>query len=218
MHADSDAWRRSIIEWLPQYLWTSDTAGRLTYLDPRFLELLGMAPDDRELGWFERVHPDEREATRMAWVACVTNGSDFRIEYRLLVGERYRWFVSRARPARDEHGNITHFVGTVHDIHEEVATREALKHEQGRLSGLAASSPLMLYSFRQSPVGVPTFPYVSPAFERLFNVDGEVLTYDATSFFILGHPEDGPSITASVDHSTVSTNGCGCFCIRSIND
>lgn len=202
MEPDCDAWRRSIIDWLPQFLWTSDAAGRLTYVDPRFHELLDITRQEGEVpGWFVRIHPDERDAARQEWLACVGQGRDFRVEYRVLVGGAYRWFVSRARPARDETGTITHFVGTVHDIHEEVSTREALRNEQGRISALAASSPLMLYSFRTSPEGRPTFPYVSPAFERHFGVKGEVLASDPSSFFSLGYPEEAEGINASVDES-----------------
>ena len=199
MHPGSDAWRRSIIEWLPQYLWTSDATGNLTYVDRRFHELLGISASEGEaVGWFTCIHPDERDAARQRWFECVGQARDFRLEYRLAVGDVYRWFVARARPARDESGAVTHFVGTVHDIHEDVATRLALKSEQGRLSGLAASSPLMLYSFRHSPEGRPTFPYVSPAFERHFGVKGELLVDDALTFFMLGHPDDSPAITESV--------------------
>jgi PAS domain S-box-containing protein len=203
MHPDSDAWRRSIIEWLPQYLWTSDPLGRLTYVDPRFHELLGITRREGEElpGWFVRIHPDERDAARQAWLDCAASARDFRVEYRVLVGDAYRWFVSRARPARDASGAVTHFVGTVHDIHEEVSTREALKYEQERLGGMAAASPLMLYSFRQSADGRPTFPYVSPAFERLFGVNGKELIDDAMPFFILGNQEDSPAMTQSVEES-----------------
>jgi len=202
MQPETEAWRRSIIEWLPQYLWTSDTAGRLTYVDPRFQALLGIAPRaEGERGWYNCIHPSERDAALQAWLACAAEGRDFRSEYRVLVDGAYRWFVSRARPVRDASGAITHFVGTVHDIHDEVATREALKHEQGRLSGLASASPLMLYSFRQSAEGRPTFPYVSPAFERFFGVKGDVLAEDVSSFFMLGHPEDSAPITQSVNQS-----------------
>ncbi|HWP09651.1 MAG TPA: ATP-binding protein [Polyangiaceae bacterium] len=202
MEPDSDAWRRSIIESLPQYLWTSDAAGQLTYVDPRFHALLSISADEGVMpSWFVRVHPDERDAARQRWRESVGQAREFRSEYRLLVNGTYRWFVSRARPARDASGTVTHFVGTVHDIHEEVATREALKNEQGRLGALAASSPLMLYSFRQSPDGRPTFPYVSPAFERHFGVRGEILAEDPTTFFMLGYPEDVEAINASVVES-----------------
>jgi PAS domain S-box-containing protein len=202
MHPESDAWRRSIIDWLPQYLWTSDAEGQLTYVDARFHTLLGISRDEGNMpGWFVRVHPDERDAARQRWRESVGHGREFRAEYRLLVNGTYRWFVSRARPALDPSGNVTHFVGTVHDIHDEVATREALKNEQGRLGALAASSPLMLYSFRQSAAGRPTFPYVSPAFERHFGVRGEVLAEDPTPFYMLGYPEEVAAINASVDES-----------------
>ena len=56
MDPDCDAWRRSIIDWLPQFLWTSDAEGRLTYVDPRFNELLGITRDEGEApGWFVRI-------------------------------------------------------------------------------------------------------------------------------------------------------------------
>lgn len=199
MHPESDAWRRSIVEWLPQYLWTSDTIGRLTYVDPRLHALLGISAHEGETpGWFVCIHPDERDAARQRWLDAVSAAHEFRAEYRVVVGGAYRWFVARARPALDASGAVTHFVGTVHDIDDEVATRDALRNEQGRLSGLAASSPLMLYSFRQSREGRPTFPYVSPAFERHFGVKGELLVDDALTFFVLGHPDDTQALNESV--------------------
>jgi len=86
MDPESDAWRRSIIEWLPQYLWTSDSAGSLTYVDPRFHALLGISGDEGEMpGWFVRIHPDERDAARQRWCASVKAAHEFRAEYRLLV-------------------------------------------------------------------------------------------------------------------------------------
>jgi signal transduction histidine kinase len=108
------------------------------------------------------------------------------------------WFATRASPVRDEQGGLVRWVGTIADIDREMATREKLHHEQTRLSKMADAAPQMLYSYRMSPEGLATFPYVSPAFERKFGVLGSELLKDGESFFRLANPEDVPALMAAV--------------------
>src|SRR6187401_880271 len=177
MEMASDAWRRSVFDSLPQFLWIATSDGELRYVDPRLSELLGLAStEDAAAGWRARIHPDDREGTLEAWALAIREARDFRIEYRLhCVDGSYRWFVARARPALGADGKLTHFVGTLEDLTETIETRTALRSEQVRLAKMAAASPEMLYSFRHEPNGRPTFPYVSPAFCKLFGVDAEEL-------------------------------------------
>jgi PAS domain S-box-containing protein len=203
MELASDTWRRSVLDSLPQFIWIAASDGQLRYVDPRLCELFGVAStEDAVAGWTARVHPEDRDSTLEAWALAVRETRDFRVEYRLHCGDgSYRWFVSRARPAFDAEGKPTHFVGTLDDLTETIETRTALRSEQVRLTKMAAASPEMLYSFRQDPQGRPTFPYVSPAFCKLFGVDAQELALDATPFFVLGRLEDVPAINASVEAS-----------------
>jgi PAS domain S-box-containing protein len=203
MPNESDARWRSILESLPDYLFTCTSDGQLTYLDPRLLALLGLKEAEGAAnGWSERVHPDDRERTIVEWRTALAEGRDFRVEYRLRQADgEYRWFAVRARLCSGADGKPSHFVGTVGDITDFVETRVALRSEQIRLAKMAAASPLMLYSFRQTADGMSTFPYVSPAFCKLFGVVAEELTRDASSFFRLGNPDDAPALVASVAQS-----------------
>jgi light-regulated signal transduction histidine kinase (bacteriophytochrome) len=54
---------------------------------------------------------------------------------------------------------------------------------------------------RTAPDGRFCFPYISPAFEKLFRVDAAELSVDAEPFFRLAHPDDVPGIIAHVAES-----------------
>jgi PAS domain S-box-containing protein len=198
------AWYRAVVESLPHYVWVGTPEGRLSFIDPRLYPLLGMSESaETGLGWLERIHPDERNKAIDAWTLALESGNEFRIEYRLQRHDGvYRWFVARARPELGPDGKPVRWVGTLDDVHAEVETRQKLELEQVRLAKMAAASPQMLYSFWSSADGSrAAFPYASPAFLKLFELDALELAKDATSFFRLGNQEDQPTIFASVQIS-----------------
>ncbi|HEY3497522.1 MAG TPA: PAS domain-containing protein [Polyangiaceae bacterium] len=200
MAARDEAWYRAVVESLPHYLWVGEPGGTLTYVDPRLYPLLGMSPSE-EAGnaWLERIHPDERDKAIATWKLALEFADEFRIEYRLQCGDgAYRWFAARARPELGPDNRPVRWVGTLDDIHADMATRKQLEFEQLRLAKMAAASPQMLYSFWSAPDGRAAFPYASPAFLKLFELDAAELAQDASSFFRLGNPEDAPAVTASV--------------------
>ena len=199
-----ESWARTVLTGLSFFLWTADAKGTLTYVDPRLLALLGFDPAwELPLSfWSDGIHPDDREATTRAWEAALGAGTELRIEYRLLRADgTYRWFESRARPLLDNEGRPTQWVGSTDDIEKEVATRAALRAEQLRLANMAASSPGMLFSYRAGLDGSACFPYVSPTFAKLFQVDPKEVAVDGTPFFRLANPEDIPEIVRTVELS-----------------
>jgi PAS domain S-box-containing protein len=198
------SWYRAVVESMPHYIWVGSTEGLLTYVDPRLYPLLGMSEsEEKGLGWLERIHPDERDKAVDTWKLALEYGGEFRIEYRLQTHDgEYRWFVARARPELGPDGEPVRWIGTLDDVHSEVETRQKLALEQVRLAKMAAASPQMLYSFWSSADGSrAAFPYASPAFLNLFELDAAELAKDATSFFQLGNQEDAPAIGASVQVS-----------------
>ena len=68
-------------------------------------------------GWFDAVHPDDREQVALQWEEAVHLGA-FDAGYRLchVANRRYRWFRTRARALRDERGHITEWLGTSTDV------------------------------------------------------------------------------------------------------
>ena len=199
----SENWVRTLIARLPFYVWTSDPNGRPTFVDARLLALLGVdSAAEAGSGWFERVHPDDRETVQIGWRDALRSPREFRSEYRLALADgTYRWFEARAAPVFRDDGTVAQWVGSIDDVEKEVATRAALRAEQLRLAKTAAASPGMLHSLRSAPDGRTHFPYISPAFSSLFKVDPAELSVNAEPFFRLAHPEDVPGIIAHVAES-----------------
>jgi PAS domain S-box-containing protein len=193
-------WLKQVIDHLPQFVWTARPNGTPDYVDPRLLALLGVASAEGSgAAWASRVHPDDQTIAVQGWARAVAKQQPFEVEYRMRRDDGvFTWFATRAAPVRDERGELLRWVGTIADIDREVATREKLHDEQTRLSKIADAAPQMLYSYRLSPEGLATFPYVSPAFERKFGVSGAELVKDGISFFRLANPEDVPALMDAV--------------------
>ncbi|HKO90961.1 MAG TPA: PAS domain-containing protein [Polyangiaceae bacterium] len=199
-----EGWARKVLTGLPFFLWTADAQGTLTYVDPRLLALLGFDPaSELPLSfWDDRIHADDRDVTARAWQKAMSDATEMRIECRLRRADgSYRWFESRARPLLGNDGRPAQWVGSTDDIEKEVATRSALRAEQLRLANTAEASPAMLFSFWQGLDGRACFPYVSPTFAKLFQIDPQEVAIDPTSFFRLANPEDNAEIGRTVELS-----------------
>ncbi len=70
-----------------------------------------------------------------------------------------------------------------------------------RLSQIAATSPITIYSFRLNADGSCCFPYTSPAFANIYGYDTEALKKDATAVFRVIHPDDLQRIQKSIQVS-----------------
>lgn len=77
----------------------------------------------------------------------------------------------------------------------------ALLQSEARLSDLAATSPGMIYTFRYTEDGRPSFPYASPAAIDVVGFAPEEINDDATAGFALIHPEDMEILNKTVEHS-----------------
>lgn len=76
--------------------------------------------------------------------------------------------------------------------------RDAAEH---RLTKIAETIPGTLYTFRRSPDGKYSFPYVSPTAERVLGIAPERLREDAVPLLALIHDEDRPTLMHSVEVS-----------------
>lgn len=64
----------------------------------------------------ELLHPDDREAARVAVAQALETRGDYVIEYRLINGGRERWVAVRGHGKYDEHGAALGMIGVVQDI------------------------------------------------------------------------------------------------------
>jgi signal transduction histidine kinase len=86
-------------------------------------------------GWQLSIHPDDRDEHLSKWQASLATGAAFENEARQRdANGEYRWFLVRAVPLRDEHGNVLKWYGTLTDIED----RKRAEQERERLRQLQA--------------------------------------------------------------------------------
>jgi PAS domain S-box-containing protein len=110
-------------------LWELEHSGA-AWISPRVAELLGYAPeelpsDTNVLGVL--LHPDDAEAVALAAKAHFQEGAPYDVEIRLRTrtGD-HRWFRARATAARDAAGRPLRLSGSLQDVTDARAAREAL--------------------------------------------------------------------------------------------
>jgi hypothetical protein len=118
---ESEARFRLMADAMPQFVWSGDKNGNLTYFNQAVYNYSGFTPDEFvNGGWIDIVHPDEKEENIKAWQNAVATGNNFSFEHRFRRKDgTYRWQLSRAVPIKDVNGDIQLWVGTSTDIHEQ---------------------------------------------------------------------------------------------------
>lgn len=118
-----------LFEAMPQKVWITDAIGNATYFNSETLEYTGKKLEEL-LGssWICIIHPDDHMTTGNAWNTAVESGMGYEVDYRILAKDgTYRWHVARGIPIHDSIGNITEWIGTSTDIHDQKLTQEKLK-------------------------------------------------------------------------------------------
>ncbi|MCK7589637.1 PAS domain-containing protein [Subsaxibacter sp. CAU 1640] len=112
---------RLLADSMPQYIWTADPEGNLTYFNQALYDFSGFKQGDLlNDEWVKMVHPDDQENNMKRWMQSVKTGENYLFEQRFRKhnGE-YRWQLSRAVPQKDAEGVIKQWVGTSTDIQEQ---------------------------------------------------------------------------------------------------
>ena len=100
----------------PVGIFKSDAGGGNLYANQRLAEICGLPPGQLATGWFDCLHPDDREKA-IAWYNQWAQASrEISTESRLLVEGEIRWVEARAVPLHDTDGKLSGFVGTFNDI------------------------------------------------------------------------------------------------------
>jgi PAS domain S-box-containing protein len=117
---------RQLANAVPAIVWTSDSSGSVFYFNEQWYEYTGRSPSD-SLGfkWTQAIHPDDRDECLRVWHQAIQSGKIYEAEVRVRRADgEYRWFLSRAHPARDGAGNIANWFATSTDIEEKKRAEE----------------------------------------------------------------------------------------------
>ena len=122
---------RLITEVIPQQVWTALPDGNVDYINQRWHEYTGVTLKQiQDRGWSAIVHPDDLPRVSKTWNKAVETGRNYNIKARLRSADgSYHWFLGRARPLRNERGEIIKWYGTNTDISRIKELEEKLRQQ-----------------------------------------------------------------------------------------
>src|SRR5467141_2055858 len=171
---------RLIIVTIPTIVWRKLPDGSVDFLNRNFREYTGLSLEEGlGWGWMNAFHPDDRLMEE--WRAALAAGEPFEKEARLRRADgQYRWFLIRAVPLRDGHGNIVNWYGTSIDI-------EDLKRAEDRVRLVINTIPTMVWTLQ--PDGAVDFVN-----QRWLDYTGLTLEEEIEDPTGPVHPEDLPRV------------------------
>lgn len=115
---------------MPHIAFRTKPDGMVTYFNDRYFEYTGLTPQEAmDEGWKPTIHPDMLEEVAQKWIESVNTGKDYNAVFliRRASDGAYRWHMSRGVALRNADGEITEWVGTLTDIHEQKVFEEELE-------------------------------------------------------------------------------------------
>jgi len=110
---------RSILDLIPQMVWSMRADGVDHYYNEQWADYTGVRLNDDRDTRLALIHPEDRDAAKSAWEEALLEKDTYDHEYRLRhhSGE-YRWVHSRARRQKSPSGQGLYWYGAVSDIHD----------------------------------------------------------------------------------------------------
>jgi formate hydrogenlyase transcriptional activator len=122
---------QQILDLTPQHIGVLGPDGSPLYANRVALDYFGVNIDQwRAKSRIDLVHPDDRERFLGERKARFLDGAAHEFEARMLRHDgRYRWFLFRLNPLKDERGEITRWYGTATDIEDRKQGEDRLHYE-----------------------------------------------------------------------------------------
>ena len=119
----------------PTLIWMKDSGGRITYLNEKAWDFVGVKPDVTENGdWHSFIHPDDLPGVLQITSAALQSREGFSREYRLRRHDGvYRKMFDVGAPRFHPDGTFAGFIGSVMDVSDQASATEALEKLSGRL-------------------------------------------------------------------------------------
>jgi PAS domain S-box-containing protein len=120
-------WFSTLLETIPQMVWTTDATGQAQFQSPQIREYTGRSDEELSNGrWQRLLHRDDRAVVLALWQRMRDQEEGGEGTFRLLGGDgRYRWFLVRSVPLRGTDGRLRRWIGTLTDIHVQKESEEA---------------------------------------------------------------------------------------------
>jgi PAS domain S-box-containing protein len=133
---------RFMAESMPQKIFTAKPNGDVDYVNRQWIEFTGASFEKlKDGGWTGVLHPDDVEESIRMWRLSLETGTSFQCVHRFQRRDgTYRWHLTRAQPMRDAAGEVTMWIGSNTEIHEQKVTEEELRIANQDLEQFAYSA------------------------------------------------------------------------------
>ncbi|PSR53113.1 hypothetical protein AHMF7605_06015 [Adhaeribacter arboris] len=185
---------RLLSEAIPQLIWLSRPDGSTVWFNQNWLNFTGLSmKESSDWGWTQAIHPEQAADVQAAYLAAVRSGQVF--EKEVLIRRHdgaFRWHINNAVPIRNPDGEVTSWVGTATNIHEQKEFIRELEENRHFIRQVAETSPDFIYVFdlvEQKNV------YLNQNLaEALGYTLDQVLASKEFVLFKFVHPEDKPQL------------------------
>ena len=171
------------------------------YMSSRFKQMLGYEEDELDNfleEWENRVHPDDLERVWELHNSHLQHRTPYKAEYRMRTktGD-YIWILDTAQAIWDEEGNPVRMAGSVIDISDRKAAKEALQESEERYTLAVQSSGNGIFDWDILTDEV----YLSPrlkqimGYEDYFELPNEVAAWEVHI-----HPDDRNRVLTAVQN------------------
>ncbi|QQS39959.1 MAG: PAS domain S-box protein [Acidobacteriota bacterium] len=126
---------RTMANSIPQLAWMADQTGYIFWYNDRWYEYTGTTPEEMKgWGWRSVHRQDLVDEITLKFKSHIEAGEEWEDTFplRSASGE-FRWFLSRAKPIRDEKGRIVRWFGTNTDVNEQLEYEQALRESEEKL-------------------------------------------------------------------------------------
>src|SRR6266436_513492 len=123
---------RRMTDAVASYIYVLRPDGTALYANQTVLDYTGLTLEDvqREDQRARVFHPEDLERLRGERLEAFARGKPFELEQRALGKDgKYRWFLVRYNPLRDDHGNIIRWYATGTDIEDRKQAEERMRDE-----------------------------------------------------------------------------------------
>ena len=182
----SESKYRHLVDTTPAFIHTSLPNGELDFCSRGMLEYVGLCLTEvLGWGWASLIHPEDAEAIAK-WRAALDAGEPFVGELRVRRADgKYRWFLHREEPLRNEAGEIVKWYGSCFEIEERKIAEETIRAQETELRQILDLTPQHVGVF--GPNGRPL--YVNQVGLEYFGIDMDQWR-DQASRLDLVHPDD----------------------------
>ena len=209
---------RITLETVPALVTSALPDGSVDFVSQSWLDYVGSSREKiRGRGWVQTVHPEDLDRVLNKWHAALTAGEPLEVEARFRRADgKYRWFLARSVPLRDENGSIVKWYAATHDIEDRKQAEEKLQRSEAYLNEAQRLTHVASFALN---VATRTIVYWSQEHFRLLGLDPEagIPSFEAIRQRI--HPEDRDRTLETferavnertdfeVDHRTVLPDG-----------